>query len=65
MVVHTESHDLREVLAAVSYPADKWAITACADIFGVDVATQRRLYGLPVRTYRSETDAAEELGLSD
>ena len=54
--------DLREVLAGVSYPAEKWDIIACAEIHGVAAPTRRRLYHLPVRRYVSASEVAATVG---
>lgn len=47
---------LPDILAGLSYPAEKWQITTCAEIYGADVHTRRSLYQLPSRAY---ADAAE------
>ncbi len=44
---------LSEILDGLSYPAEKWQITACAEIYGADVHTRRELYDLPAKTYES------------
>jgi hypothetical protein len=44
---------LSEILDGLSYPAEKWQITACAEIYGADVHTRRVLYDLPAQTYES------------
>lgn len=56
-----ESTRLGEVLAELHYPAEKWEIITCAEIWGVDVETRRRLYGLPVRTFASLREVADTL----
>jgi hypothetical protein len=56
------AEDLREVLAGVSYPAEKWDIIACAEIYGVAAPTRRRLYHLPVRRYVSASEVAATVG---
>ncbi|MFL6141455.1 MAG: DUF2795 domain-containing protein [Labedaea sp.] len=53
---------LREVLADLSYPADKWQIVTCADVYGFDSAVRRSLYALPVRRYRSAAEVEAEMG---
>jgi len=44
---------LAEILDGLSYPAEKWQITACAEIYGADIHTRRELYNLPAMTYES------------
>lgn len=53
--------DLSEVLSDLSYPAEKWEITTCAELYGADINTRRELYRLPARPYRSAADIAETL----
>jgi uncharacterized protein DUF2795 len=53
--------DLSEILGDLSYPAEKWQITTCAEIYGVDIHTRRMLYELPTRAYRSAADIAAAL----
>lgn len=57
--------DLREVLGGLSYPADKWQIVACANVYGFDSAVRRTLYALPVRRYRSAAEVAATLAPHD
>ena len=57
----TEPAELREVLADLHYPAEKWEIITCAEIWGVDLDTRRKLYGLPVRTFGSVREVADSL----
>lgn len=52
---------LGEILSDLTYPAEKWRVTACADIYGVDLRTRRALYGLPARTYRDAEDVTAAL----
>jgi hypothetical protein len=52
---------LSEILGDLTYPAEKWQVTACADIYGVDMSTRRALYRLPARTYRDAEDVATTL----
>jgi hypothetical protein len=52
---------LLEILSDLTYPAEKWRVTACADIYGVDLRTRRALYGLPARTYRDAEDVTAAL----
>lgn len=52
---------LSEILESLSYPAEKWQITTCAEIYGADLRTRRELYTLPARTYRSAGDVAATL----
>lgn len=47
---------LQEILRDLTYPAEKWQITSCADIYGVDIRTRRALYALPARVYESSAD---------
>ncbi|TDV48011.1 uncharacterized protein DUF2795 [Actinophytocola oryzae] len=49
------------ILGDLTYPAEKWRITACADIYGVDASTRRALYRLPARTYRDADDVTSAL----
>ena len=57
----THSPILREILDDLTYPAEKWEITTCAEIYGADVRTRRGLYKLPARTYRNADDIVETL----
>lgn len=52
---------LLEILDDLTYPAEKWQITACVDIYGVDMGTRRALYGLPARTYQDAEDVTDSL----
>lgn len=56
-----ENPSLQEVLRDLTYPAEKWQITTCAEIYGVDVRIRRALYALPTRVYDSSTDIAHTL----
>lgn len=56
-----ELEDLTEVLGDLTYPAEKWEVTSCAELHGVDMATRRRLYDLPCRTFESVDDVATAL----
>ncbi len=56
-----ETTSLTKVLGELTFPAEKWEITTCAEIYGADLSTRRRLYDLPVRTYRDRTDIAAAL----
>ncbi|MFC4852021.1 hypothetical protein [Actinophytocola glycyrrhizae] len=66
---HSGNHDdaatvdetLEDTLADLTFPAEKWEVTNCADIRGVPVATRRRLYDLPCRTFESAEDVAAAL----
>jgi Protein of unknown function (DUF2795) len=51
-----ETSLLSEVLGDLSYPAEKWQITTCAQIYGADIHTRRSLYHLPSRTYADAAD---------
>jgi Protein of unknown function (DUF2795) len=53
--------DVREILGELAYPAEKWQITASAEIYGADVHTRRALYALPARVYESEADVRSAL----
>jgi len=55
---------LSELLADLTYPAEKWQITSCADIHGVDTRIRRALYGLPARTYHDVNDVTTTLAAS-
>lgn len=57
----TEPAALREVLADLHYPAEKWEVITCAEIWGVDLDTRRKLYDLPVRTFGSVREVADLL----
>jgi hypothetical protein len=57
----SEAPDVAEILADVAYPAEKWQITSCADLYGADVRVRRQLYDLPPRTYTSSDDVLEAL----
>jgi hypothetical protein len=57
----TMTPELEQFLDALSYPTQKWQITTCADFDGVDVATRRALYDLPVRVYESAEDVVAAL----
>jgi uncharacterized protein DUF2795 len=61
MMPITEPAELREVLADLHYPAEKWEVIACAEIWGVDLDTRRMLYRLPVRTFDSVREVADAL----
>ena len=52
---------LTEVLADLHYPAQKWDVITCAEIWGVDIETRRRLYGLPVRTFEHAREVVDAL----
>jgi hypothetical protein len=56
-----ETPTLEEVLRDLTYPAEKWEITTCAEIYGADLRTRRELYGLPARSYTDATDIAKAL----
>jgi hypothetical protein len=49
----TTTKSLAEILKELSYPAEKWQITTCAEIYGADVNARRQLYRLPARSYES------------
>jgi hypothetical protein len=52
---------LTEILADLHFPAQKWEVITCAEIWGVDLETRRRLYGLPVRTFRDLREVVDAL----
>ena len=56
---------IMNVLDKLSYPAQKWQITTCAEQQGTDVHTRRALYELPVRHYESAADVVSALPASD
>ena len=56
-----ETPSLAEILRGLTYPAEKWQITTCAEIYGADVRTRRELYGLPARTYRNAAEITDML----
>jgi hypothetical protein len=49
----TTTNTLPDILNELSYPAEKWQITTCAEIYGADVNARRQLYRLPARSYES------------
>ncbi|HEY7594795.1 MAG TPA: DUF2795 domain-containing protein [Actinophytocola sp.] len=49
------------MLDGLSYPAQKWQITTCAELYGADVRTRRALYRLPTRVYESAADVSSAL----
>jgi len=61
METMNESSLLSEVLEGLSYPAEKWQITTCAEIYGADIHTRRLLYHLPSRTYEDAADVTAAL----
>lgn len=56
-----EAPSLSKVLQDLTYPAEKWQITTCAEIYGADVRTRRKLYGLPARTYQTAAEISDIL----
>jgi hypothetical protein len=54
---------LPKILRDITYPAEKWHITMCAQLYGADVHTRRQLYKLPPRVYHSVADIADALGM--
>jgi hypothetical protein len=52
---------LTEVLADLNFPAEKWEVIACAEIWGVDLDMRRKLYDLPVRTFKSSREVTDSL----
>jgi hypothetical protein len=61
MDTEEEGPRLTEILGDLTYPAEKWRITACADIYGVDTRTRRALYALPARAYENEEEVMAAL----
>ncbi|MGB3441092.1 MAG: DUF2795 domain-containing protein [Actinophytocola sp.] len=61
MPITEENPSLRQILQDLTYPAEKWQITTCAEIYGGDVRTRRALYALPARVYSSPADVANAL----
>jgi uncharacterized protein DUF2795 len=55
---------LSAILSDLTYPAEKWRITACADIYGVDTDIRQALYALPARVYRDAEEVSTALGES-
>jgi hypothetical protein len=53
---------LEEILGDLTYPAEKWQITTCAELYGANVRARRELYGLPARVYDSPSDVRSALG---
>ncbi len=62
MTTMEETVGLLDILDELSYPAQKWQITTCADLRGADVRTRRALYDLRPRSYASAEDVVESLG---
>lgn len=56
-----DAPSLTEVLADLTFPAEKWEVITCAQIRGTDLETRRRLHALPCRTYRGVEDIAATL----
>jgi hypothetical protein len=56
---------LSEILEDLTFPAEKWQITTCADLYGADVHTRRALYGLPAHRYGSADDVTATLATGD
>ena len=52
---------LDDVLAEVTFPAEKWDVTTCADFRGVSTELRRRLYDLPCRTFEDAADVEAAL----
>lgn len=52
---------LDDLLADLTFPAEKWEVTTCADVRGAPAQIRRRLYDLPCRTFDSAEDVAEAL----
>lgn len=52
---------LSEILVDLTYPAEKWQVTGCADVYGVDMRTRRALYRLPARSYQDAEDVTAAL----
>jgi hypothetical protein len=56
-----EAPSLSEILDDLTFPAEKWQITTCADLYGADIHVRRALYGLPALRYRSADDVTAML----
>jgi Protein of unknown function (DUF2795) len=56
---------LSAILSDLTYPAEKWRITACADVYGVDTDLRRALYALPARVYKDAEEVSAALDESD
>jgi len=62
MTTTEEIPGLLTILRDLSYPAQKWQITTCADLHGADIRTRRALYDLMPRVYESVEDVVDSLG---
>lgn len=61
----TEARRMSEILDDLSYPAEKWQITTCAEIYGADIHTRRALYALPSRAYTDASDITAAMDAAD
>ena len=52
---------VRQVLAGLTYPAEKWQILTQAELYGADVGTVTELHRLPAKEYRSPTEVTSAL----
>jgi len=52
---------LSQVLADLRFPAEKWEIITCAELYGADAGTYRLLWQLPIQQYRDTNDIARTL----
>jgi hypothetical protein len=57
----TVDETLDDLLADLTFPAEKWEVTTCADVRGAPAQIRRRLYDLPCRTFDSAEDVADAL----
>lgn len=53
--------ELRQVLAELSYPADKVRIVVCAEVHDLGTDVRRRLHHLPHRRYASPSEVLDAL----
>jgi hypothetical protein len=61
MDTKSEAPSVAEILADIAFPAEKWQITTCADVYGADNSTRRALYSLPPKNYTSADEVREAL----
>lgn len=61
MDTREDTPKVAEILSDVAFPAEKWQITTCADVYGADVGLRRKLYSLPARSYESPADVTSTM----
>jgi hypothetical protein len=57
----TVDENIEDMLADLTFPAEKWDVTTCADVRGAPAETRRKLYDLPCRTFHSPEDVVDAL----